>query len=151
VTGVQTCALPILFPGWRKSFREGLKYARKNSYDRIVFIESDLYIRKKFINRFKELFDKDGYFAGYDRKYRMMETSLQILNNKNTVNTLIDLFESKDNLYTSTPTEYLMKRVAHPKFLKEKGIRVEGGVKKMSKWMYYAQSDFNKHKDYILN
>jgi hypothetical protein len=138
-----------IFPGWRRSFREILNRSDKDGYDKIIFIETDLYIRKKYVNKYTELFDEDIYCAGFSEQHAMMETSLQILNDKKIRKEIIDFFNNSEELMSNICAEPQMQARFNPILNKTKGTRLEGNVENINDWEFYAQCDYDTYKKYI--
>lgn len=85
------------FPGWRRSFSNGLQYCLDNNYNKIVFIESDLHIKPSRIENFRKLFNKSGYYTGLCGAYYWPEPSIQCINSKKIAKQLIKLFNDTIN------------------------------------------------------
>jgi len=138
-----------MFPGWRRSFKELLKEAGSKKYDKVIFIETDLYIRKKYIKKYTDLFDEEIYCAGFSDQHNMMETSLQILNDNEIRNALISFFETGKELMSNVCSEPQIQSAFNPIINRTKGTRLEGGISNMHEWEFYAQCDYDTYKNYI--
>lgn len=139
----------FIFPGWRRSFREGLRYAANQKYNVIIHIETDLYIRAKFINKYKEIFEQPGYISAYCHIWDFIEPSLQVINDKDTLTNMISFFDNESALNAKISAEQQIQDNFKPR-IAFKGIRYDQEIPDMEEWEYYAQADFDKFKEFIL-
>ena len=137
-----------IFPGWRRSFREGLRYATSTGYDKIAFIETDLYIREKFIEKYAKVMFTDGYYSGYDKKCGFMEPSIQVLNNPELVDEIIKYYDDELALNSDVASELQLQRAFNPNpiFI---GERLDIHSDNMDSYEYYGQCNYNQYKKWI--
>jgi len=69
------------YPGWFRSFRFAIRYAKLFNYDKIIHIETDAYVLSKelfeFINKLN-----DGWSTLFCKKHNFPETAIQIIGKK---------------------------------------------------------------------
>jgi len=144
-----------IFPGWKRSFAEALLYAIRAGYKRIIHIESDLYIRVKSRDRYCLFFNRNGYYAGFSKKYCMLDSSLQVLNNPLIVVELINYFRKEENQYKDEFAEDPISRMTDPENFYFLGERLEGPeeedlkILENKKMEYFAQFNYDKWSKYL--
>lgn len=138
-----------VFPGWKQSFREALKFGR--SYNKIIHIESDLYIRRKNIDVYLDYFTHiNKYYAGYCNLHKMTETALQVLNNKDINERFISLYSDHRALNQNICAEHQMLKIAKPEYV-FKGERLEKNLdiilndSSMEYFGQFSYAEFNQH------
>ena len=112
-----------IFPGWKRSFRQGLVESRK--YHHLAHIESDCYIRKSAKEDFLQALRSHGYHAGFAKAYNFPETALQVINDPFVVNFLVDKYACEDNWYENVDFEKTVLQSLNPKYILN-GDRFEG-------------------------
>ena len=95
------------FPGWKRSFKEELLYAKK--YDYFVHIENDVYIQN--LDKIISYFYKPGYYMSYSNRYHFPESNLMILNDKYQNQKLIDFYSIDENLHENITFEQQLKKL----------------------------------------
>jgi hypothetical protein len=138
------------FPGWRRSFRAALVYAVERGYERVAHLESDLYIRSRFRAKYRAAFRQPGYFTGYTRRFTMIETALQVLNDPPLVRRLIEFLGDDANLNEQERTaEAQFAMLQYPNDDVFVGERLEGDVDAVlrdRRMEYFAQCDYREHR-----
>ena len=138
------------FPGWKQSFREALKFAR--SYNKVIHIESDLYIRNKYISKYSDYFlHLNKYYAGYCNLHKLTETALQVLNNKDINEKIINFYSDEIHLHENKNAEEQLLSIAKPEYI-FKGERLEKNIDSLLKndsMEYFAQCSFDTFKKYL--
>jgi hypothetical protein len=120
-----------VFPGWKRSFYAGLRYARANSIAKIAHIESDCFIAKSGKREFLNFLNSDGYFIPHCKSYDFPETALQILNSEWVVNYFLDRYSCEENWHEKLDFEKLVSDVLKPhRFLD--GDRYEGKTERLN-------------------
>ena len=114
-----------VFPGWKRSFSQGLRWCRDHNYDRIAHIESDCYIHPKAKEEFMTAYGKDGYYCGFCKAYNFPETALQILNSQPIINFFLDKYSCEDNLRENIDFEKSVLEGLRPIYILN-GDRYEG-------------------------
>lgn len=141
-----------LFPGWKRGFSEGLRYGIENGFDSIIHIESDLYIRRYYSERFHRYFDREGYYSGSSRIHQVMETSFQIINDISVAKRLCCFFSKPANQYEARSAEWQIMSQVQPRYI-SKGERLEKDIDRLLldfRYEYYAQCDFEKYREHIF-
>lgn len=138
------------FPGWRRSFREALRYAEAKGYTRVIHIESDLYIRRRFQRKYAAAFRQTGYYTGYSRKFAVIESALQVINDPALIRQLIEYFESDSHLVDEgLASEAQLASIRYPNDDLFVGERLEGDISSILKDRrieYYAQCDYDRYQ-----
>jgi hypothetical protein len=112
-----------VFPGWKRSFRQGLIEGRK--YECVAHIESDCYIRKSAKSELMSIFANYGYHAGFTKSYNFPETALQVVNDPFVVNYFVDKYACEENLGENVDFEKSVLQILNPKYILS-GDRFEG-------------------------
>ena len=122
-----------LFPGWKRSFMQGLKDGCN------IHIESDLYIFKSAVDKCMEHFNSPGYYSGYCNKYFFMETGFQIINDDNIKQKVIDLLTEDIDDFWHVP-EINLGNNAKPIYLLQGTRETDISSINLDNYDYLAQS-----------
>ena len=131
------------FPGWKRSYSRALHELWNVGYETIIFLESDLYIRKPFINKFRnEYFTLPGFNTGWCKRHAFIETSLQVINDSNIALDLHALFKSDVVQESDLEAEFQIRNL-HKSNIISIGERLEVEVDLMlqmkDQFEYFAQ------------
>lgn len=140
-----------IFPGWRRSFLEGLRFGITNSYTSIVHLESDLFIKKKYRDMYLGFFRTEGHYVGFSRRYSLIEPAIQVFNDSTAIGKMIHFFEKKENIYSKIIAEWQIITITKPE-IGFYGERVEDmDIEKIDRpeLEYFAQCDYDLHKDHL--
>jgi hypothetical protein len=110
------------FPGWKRSFSYALHYCRNHDY--IAHIESDCFIAKQGKDEFLKYFYSNGYFTGFTPTYDMIESGLQIINDKDVYNNLLDRYIRNESWQEDINFEVMLKENYNPSIILN-GDRIE--------------------------
>lgn len=116
------------FPGWKRSFNTALNYGLNYNY--LVHIESDILLLKpeKIISKFTDT----GYFCGWCKTHKFIESSLMILNDKNNNKKLIERYSNINNLNESIDFERTLMHLFKWNIIFN-GDRIEGQQQRYKK------------------
>jgi len=110
-----------VFPAWKRSFGEAMR--RSLAYDMCLHIESDLQIRNP--EKFFRFLSRRGVFGTWDARYRMIETSLMILNDKKVRRIFAGAYQKKEDYFERELFENRLISLIPWQFA-FKGFRLEG-------------------------
>lgn len=141
------------FVGWIRSFLAALRYAKDNGYDRVVHLESDLYLKKGFRDRFLTLVKGDHYLSSWCHRYGFMETAIQIINPK-TLDKMLEHFRKTEIFKINELMEWLFFREFKPNVRGIFGNRIEDWDLNDPRfgWQgldYLAQADYERDKKFL--
>ena len=142
----------IQYPGWKRSMRDALTLAL--NYDRVIYIESDFYIRPKYIDLYRTYFEKDGTYSVWCKNHNWMETSFVIFNDKNIVQQLVNLFSSDEELHRNNiAAETQIFDLLKPTIISD-SFRIEGVdpatlIEYNDNLQTMANFDYNKFSRYL--
>lgn len=87
------------FPGWKRSFKVGLQLLK--DVDRLMFIDNDVKILKfdKIIECLNIIGENFSAFGNNSNSWPHIETSLMIINNKQSRLNMIKYYENDENIF----------------------------------------------------
>jgi hypothetical protein len=134
-----------VFPGFCRSFAKGLEISLQ--YEAFALVENDLKLLS--LNKFKRYLKKQGVFTGYSNRYKMIESSLMIINNKDKRKELYEFYTNE----TSQNSEHWVEiHVETTLKLSKKnfvfiGERYEGDPKRLRFCKDYIAQYYDRYND----
>lgn len=130
------------FPGWKRAYAYALHYLWNFGYTSIILLESDLYIRKPFLFKFRhDYFTRPGFSAGWCKRHSFIEPSLQVINDPNIALDLHAAFKTDAIQQSDMEAEFQIRHVSVPAIISV-GERLEVEVElylRMQELEYFAQ------------
>lgn len=134
-----------VFPGFCRSFAKGLEISLQ--YEAFALVENDLKIlsKKKFIH----YLNKSGIYTGYSNRYKLVESSLIILNNNERRKELMEFYSNIEN---QNSNHWVENHIENSLKLKKHnfvfiGERYEGSPKQLLFCKDYIAQYYDRYND----